>query len=460
MNPLAERFLDHVRTRRLFPRPGKALLAVSGGPDSLALLTLLRDAAPALGLELVVAHVDHGIREASGEEAKGLRRYVLSLGLPFESTELRLGPHATETEARDARYAWLRDTQKRHGARYLVTAHHQDDQVETILLRVLRGSGLAGLAGIPAKSKGGLVRPLLPFTKLELSSLTPDTRHLTPFSDPSNADPKHLRSWVRGTLLPLIDSRLGPGARADLLSLGRHAARDRRAWGALPELVPELALQHAPGSFSVARTPLARYDASLAGALVMAAARRAGIPVGPRRAARLVELARRQSGRRVELGSGWVGETVFDRLVVGRGAAKTGAPVPVDDAGSAVFGDFRLSWRRERAPARIERTGWTTWVAGAGTGAGGGGLVVRAPRAGDRMAPLGGVGQREVRRLLMEARVPRAARPGYPLLAQGETIVWVPGICRSGAGLPEPGTPAVRLDVTEYDDGPEADRRP
>lgn len=447
MGSLSERFLAHVTSHRLFPKPGKALVAVSGGPDSLALLALLHDAREQLGLDLVVAHVDHGIQEASGQVAKSLSRYVKDLGIPFEVAELHLGPDATETEAREARYAWLRDTRKRLNARYIVTAHHQDDQVETILLRVLRGSAPTGLAGIAAKSRGGLVRPLLPFTKSELSSLTPDPWALTPYEDPANRDPKHLRSWVRTTLLPLITDRLGDRARSDLLSLGRHASRDARAWSALPELLPELDVRFTPGSFSVARLPLAGYDAPVAAALLRAAARRAGIPLGPRHALRLHELAKRQSGRRVELGGGWVGEAVFDRLTVGTVPDHPRETITMREPGSAVFGDYRLVWRMEAAPARMERAGWTTWVSGLESG-----LVIRAPQAGDRLAPLGGVGRREVRRLLMEARVPRAARAGYPLLAVGETIVWVPGICRGEARVPQPGTPAVRLDVTEYDE--------
>ena len=148
----------------------------------------------------------------------------------------------------------------------------------------------------------------------------------------------------------------------------------------------------------------------------------------------------------MELGGGWVGEAVFDRLTVGAAPDHPRETIPMKEAGTAVFGDYRLAWRMEKAPARLERAGWTTWVAGLE-----GGLVIRAPQSGDRMSPLGGVGRREVRRLLMEARVPRAARAGYPLLAVGETIVWVPGICRGEARVPQPGTPAVRLDVTEYD---------
>jgi len=440
---LSERFLAHVRAHRLFPKPGKALVAVSGGPDSLALLALLGDARERFGLELIVAHVDHGIQQGSRDVATKVREKALALGLPFELGELHLGPDATETEAREARYAWLRDAQQRLNARYVVTAHHSDDQVETILLRVLRGSAPTGLAGIRSKSRGGLVRPLLPFSKAELQRLSAPGA----FEDPANRDPKHLRSWIRTTLLPLIESRLGDRVRDDLLGLGRHASRDAKAWLALPELLPELDVRSSDGAFSVARLPLAGYDAHVATALLRAAARRAGIPLGPRHALRLHELAKRQSGRRVELGGGWVGEAVFDRLSVGKVPDHPPETIPMKEEGTAVFGDYRLAWRTDQAPARLDRGGWTTWVAGLE-----GGLVIRAPQAGDRLAPLGGVGRREVRRLLMEARVPRAARAGYPVLAVGETIVWVPGICRGEARVPQPGTPAVRLDVTEYNE--------
>ena len=447
MSDLSGRFLDHVTAHRLFPKPGKALVAVSGGPDSLALLALLHGAREQLGLDLVVAHVDHGIQETSAQVAQALRRHVEQLGIPFELGELHLGPDATETEAREARYAWLREAQRRLGARYVVTAHHADDQVETILLRVLRGSAPTGLAGIRSKSRGGLVRPLLPFFKREIERL-PTPGAFRPFQDPANADPKHLRSWVRTALLPLIEERLGDRFRADLLGLGRHASRDAQAWNALPELLPELDVRSTAGSFSVARLPLAGYDAPVAAALLRAVARRARIPLGPRQALRLHELAKRQSGRRVEVGGGWVGEAVFDRLTVGKAPDHLRESIPMKEEGTAVFGDYRVAWRPERAPARLDRVGWTTWVADEAIESG---LIIRSPQAGDRMAPLGGVGRREVRRLLMEARVPRAARAGYPLLAVGETIVWVPGICRSEARVPQPGTPAVRLDVTEYD---------
>src|SRR5256714_8210584 len=215
MTPLLSRLGAHVARRRLFAAPGTAVVAVSGGPDSVALLDLLHTLAPELGLSLVVAHADHGIQADSGTVAQAVAALARRYGLPFELGELHLGAEATETAARRARYAWLAELQRRHAARYLVTAHHRDDHVETIVLRLLRGSGPAGLAGMPARARGGLGRPLLPFTHRDLVAYIA-ARGLRVHDDPANRDPRHLRSWIRTVLPPLVSERLGAGARDDL----------------------------------------------------------------------------------------------------------------------------------------------------------------------------------------------------------------------------------------------------
>ncbi len=456
---LPDRFRTHVLRARLFRArpPGTAVVAVSGGADSVALLDLLHGVAPELGLTLVVAHADHGIQVESGNVGRMVRELAARYGLPFELGELRLGAATTETEARRARYAWLRAIQRRIGAAYLITAHHRDDQIETVVLRALRGSAPAGLAGIARRARGGLVRPLLPFPRRELAEHAA-ARGLPVHDDPANRDPRHLRSWVRATLLPLLAERLGPRVADDLRRLGRHAAEDRHAWDRALELATDLEVHVTPAGFDVARAGLRGYDDALAVALLRATARRAGLVLGPARARRLLTLASRSSGRRMPLGGGWTAEVAFDRLrvsrVAKRGAGEVGEVLKVEadtDRGVATFGTFRVQWRPERAPARVERSGWTTWIDGSG-------WELRAPVAGDALVPLGGVGHRPLRRVLMDARVPRSERARYPIVARGETILWVPGICRSGDGLPAPGTEAVRLDVTQYG-AAEADRR-
>ncbi|OLB13209.1 MAG: tRNA lysidine(34) synthetase TilS [Gemmatimonadetes bacterium 13_2_20CM_70_9] len=461
MAALLERFRDHVARLGLFPRPGAALVAVSGGPDSVALLDLMSAVAGELGLRLVVAHADHGIQTDSRLVGQAVRKLAEQYGLPFELGELGLSPGATETAARHARYAWLRSARRRHAARYVVLAHHRDDQLETILMRVLRGSAPAGLAAMAPVNPGGLVRPLLLFSKADLARHAA-TRGLASHDDPANVDPRHLRSWVRTTLLPLLVDRLGERVRGDVLGMGRAAALERRAWDRLLERLPDFELRIVRRGFEVAREGLARYDDAVSLALVRAAARRAGLVLGIRAARQLVELARRPSGRRLPLGRGWGAEVAFERLRVTReiGCAAEQV-VATGQRGSAVFGDFQVAWSPGAAPARLERSDWTTWIAGGergAGGAGGAGWEVRRPRRGDRLIPLGGVGQRPLRRLLMEARVPRSDRATYPVVARGETILWVPGICRSADDLPQPGTSAVRLDVTKRSEL-EADRR-
>jgi len=451
MPTLLERVRPHLARARLFPNPGGAILAVSGGADSVALLDLMHRLAAELGLRLTVAHADHGIQAVSRLVGQAVRELAARYGLPFELGELELGPDASETVARRARYRWLREVQQRHDARYLVTAHHQDDQVETVLLRVLRGSGLAGLAGIPARGRAGLVRPLLPFAKTDLVAHAA-AQGLPVHDDPANRDPRHARSWVRAVLRPLLGERFGTGMTGDVLRLGRHAAWDRRAWDHALELVPDLSLRVDAGGFDVARGALARYDATLAAALLGAAARRAGFVLGPARARRLATFANKPSGRRMQLPGGRLAEIAFDKLRVFRGVEAPPPPVTTSgEQGQAVFGGFVVSWEAGPAPRVLERAGWTTWIGSAG-------WELRSYHAGDRLVPLGGVGHRPVRRLLMEAQVPRGERSRYPVIARGETILWIPGICRSAADLPTPGTPAVRLDVTECRE-PEADRR-
>src|SRR2546429_1423284 len=356
MTSLLSHLRTHLARTRLLGEPGVALVAVSGGADSVALLDLLHALAPELGLSLVVAHVDHGIRSDSGTVARAVGELAERYELPFEVGELSLGPDATETIARRARYAWLGELQRRHGARYLVTAHHRDDQVETILLRLLKGSAPAGLAGIPARGRAGLVRPLLRFAKARLVAHVAELG-LAGHQDPANHDPRHLRSWVRTALLPLVAERLGARAGEDVLRAGRAAARERRAWDGVLDHLPDLGLRVELNHIEVARGGLARYDDGLSAVLLRAAARRAGLVLGVRRARQLVELARRPSGRRLSLADGWMAEVAFDRLRATRGGRDAAVEVvPTGERGGGVFGGFRADVAKQGGPQADGRT--------------------------------------------------------------------------------------------------------
>jgi tRNA(Ile)-lysidine synthase len=444
---LLERLRAHLAEARLFPEPGRALLAVSAGPDSVAMLDLLAELAPELELELSVGHVDHGILPESGDVARRVESLAGDYGVQCRVMRLELGSGASETRARSGRYDALRAMQDGAGARYLVTAHHADDQAETVLFRLLRGSGLAGLAGIPARGRGGLVRPLLPFRREELEAWLAQRgieERVALHRDPSNADERHDRVWVRRRLLPVIGERFGSEGERRLLDVARHAGADRRAWGAALRELKELEFRLRGDSVEVARAPLARYDKTLSEALLRALAREAGCRVGPRRAARLRRFATgSSSGRVMQLGAGWDAEIAFDRvrIVPSQSVREPAAAVECgdDDEGRVRWRGWEIAWRPDAA-GRPHREAYTTWVTP-------GVSTLRAAEAGDRIVPLGARGRRKVRRLLMEARVPVRERGSYPVLVRDDEVVWVPGICRSRHDLPEPGEGALRLEA-------------
>lgn len=433
---LLPRFREHLSGLDL-PR-GRALVAVSGGPDSVALLDLLDRTRDIHGWELITAHVDHGIDPASAEVASAVAELSARLGLRFESLTLALGPGATETEARAARYAALERIRHALGAGAVVTAHHADDQAETVLMRVLRGSGPAGLAAIAARS-GPLFRPLLPFRRHELAAYLVE-RGLGARLDPANADARHLRSWIRHALLPQVEARL-PDVHQRLLALGAQARRNRSAWDAVLESLPELGVTREDDGISVAAPVLATYDSALGAELAIALARRAGCTIGARRAERLLSLASGgSSGDSVPLGEGWRGELAFGRLRVVRADAETPPPLELGDSGRTDWGRWRFTLRAAPAPPVQERSALTAWFPAAA-------LTVRAPRAGDRILPIGGTGRRLVVRCFQDARVPRARRGSWPVLESAGVTLWIPGVCRAGALVPPAGSEALRVDV-------------
>ena len=428
---------------RLSLPPGRWIAAVSGGPDSLVLLDLLHRTLDWHGRELLVAHADHGLLPESAQVARGVEVLAAGLGLRCETTRLSLDPGATETQARAGRWRWLHDLRERRAPALLLTAHHQDDQVETVLMRVLRGSGPAGLGGMPAL-RDHVARPLLSFRRSELGEYVA-ARRLVPWDDPANVDPRHLRSWIRGVLLPVLRERL-PDVDARLGSVAQQAAHDRRAWDAVIEVV-RLDSRAEQGGISVASGPLRSYDSELAARLLMAAARRAGLVLGPRRAAQAAELARRgQSGARVMLGDGWMAEVRFERVALVRDvpvAPNHGSSwrIQLPSPGNTARTDgWRVRCSAGAAPARHERVGFGTWLVP-------GQYEVRAWRSGDRIFPLGGTGRRLVVRCMQDAKVGRGERPGWPVVIREGTVIWVPGVCRSAHALPAEGSEAWRVDV-------------
>ena len=387
-------------------------------------MALLHAAARVLGRDqVVVATFDHATGVAATRATKHAAAEAARLG--FQAVIGPAGVNArSEAGWRAARHGFLRDVATAFQGR-VMTAHTRDDQVETVFMRVLRGSGARGLAGLYATSEWR--RPLLGFSRDEVTTYASEVG-ASWVEDPSNASTTHLRNRVRRDLLPALRS-VAPALDVALLSVARRAARlraDVEGW-LDAHVVAGASRSHA--RVRAASLPV-HADAELR-LLWPAIAARVGLAMdrrGTERAAAFTRTAR--AGARMPLSGGWMitrSRETFDLHRV---------PAPaVDESrldGDVRWNDWRFSAERSPRPDASDQ-----WVALLPAGA-----SVRAWRPGDRLRA-GGL-DRRVKRYLSDAGITGEPRAGWPVVLSGQEIVWIPGVRRSDAASDRPGRPGVR----------------
>ena len=410
------------------------VIGVSGGADSVALLHVLLRLAPDLALRLHVLHVDHGLREDSARDGEFVRALGIRLGVPVDIVRARVAAGSIEAAARAARHGALEAAAVRVGAARIALGHTADDQAETLIMRLLEGTGVRGLAGIPPV-RGRLIRPLIE-SRHQDAVTTLTAAGLPWIEDPSNRDVRFFRNRVRHALMP----RLVEASGGDVVgNLGRLARRAREAIDALDhvaaaELERLAHVEH--GALVLPRSALGALPRPVAAEVLRAAAARLGSRAPLRawghRGLRRV-LASAPPRRPFRLG-GVVVEVSGDRVRVGVTRAPALAPrdlpvpgrVELPEIGRALeavvvaAADYAVP--RERDRVAFDAAGLPPR------------LVVRPRRRGDRFRPFGG-GDRRLKSFLIDAKVARWERDRLPLVDAGHDIVWVAGL-RRGAAAP------------------------
>jgi len=439
-----------VETHRML-RPGDHVLAaVSGGADSVALLAVLQRIGPSWGVSLTAAHFNHGMRAAESDRDEAfVRSLCRARGIPLLSGSLgntrRTAGLSTEDFLRRKRYAFLEAAARQAGANRIALGHHRGDQAETVLMHIIRGSGLSGLAGIPPVRDGGrFIRPLIGCTPAEIARYLRSER-LSFVTDSSNADERFLRNRVRRVLLPELERRFNP---AILDALCRLADVVRQEDDYMKSRARR-ALEAWPGDSAGTKIPVqgfARLHPALRRRVVLEILRRLAGPdraVGLDHVQAVLELAE-GPGRRGTLHM--PGGVLVQRSVgtlecrragrsesPGRGREtpvsagdlfRLEVPVPgtvrIESLGLRMR--FRVLRRPPHRPSATARRAYLDLERIAGT------LVVRSPRPGDRIQPLGMQGSRKLSRLFIDEKVPRADRGRIPVLADEHSVLWVPGI--------------------------------
>lgn len=416
--------------RSAFAPHARIVLAISGGLDSMVLL----DAAASVDDERIaaVASFDHGTGAAAERAVTLVEQRAAELRLPFRSARAA-GPLRGEAAWRDARWAFLTGVGRELGAR-VSTAHTDDDQLETVVMRILREAGARGLAGLYAPSP--IVRPFL-YTARETLERYAAVRAVRWVIDPSNASPAYFRNRVRHELLPAF-RRVNPAIDEELRSVAREAAEWRRSLERAIETIPVRITKG--GSLRVAAVGLEGYDRESLRVVWPALAARAGVRLDRRGTHRLAEFTRTCSRGTIQLAGGWEVIRTPESLVVRRAAA-------MDSAEHALHEGLEIGGFRFR---RVSKTGQDDlWAAALPAGVP---VTVRPWRAGDRMRAGAAGAPRRVKRFLSDAGIGGAERVGWPVVLAAGEVVWIPGIRRSDAATVRSGRPAVcylcdRLDL-------------
>jgi tRNA(Ile)-lysidine synthase len=414
-------------------RGRRVVLAVSGGRDSMSLMhAALTHARNSIAC---VASFDHATGPHAENAVALARRAAAGFDIEIISERSPITGR-TEAEWRALRWSFLRRIARERGAQ-VATAHTRDDQIETVLMRVMRGSGARGLAALAAGAghASSVVRPLLGVGRDEVAAYAAGAQ-IDWVEDPGNARPDHLRNRVRHDLLPAL-TRVRPTLPAELLALGERAARLRAE---IEQLIDrELRLELRTGAVSVAREIMLRYDAKALALLWPAVAARAGATLDRRGTDRLVAfITSERSGARVQLSGGFEAVSHRGSFIVRRAA--TSAPLSaLSLSGRVRLGDFRFDARDEDVVSL-----WSAKLPAQKT------LTVRAWHPGDRMVPVGG-SERRVKGLLRDAGVDAASRSVWPVVLADDEIVWVPGVRRSSAASARSGRPVVTYHCERID---------
>jgi tRNA(Ile)-lysidine synthase len=471
----------------LFPRGGTVVVGVSGGPDSLCLLHVLRALAPEYGIALHVAHLNHLLRDTdSDQDAAFVAQLAAEWDLPCAIEARDVAAYAAENRlafeeaARQMRYGFLVEVAQRVGSDTIAVAHHADDQAESVLMHVIRGSGIAGLRGMRPESRVGdmrladtrpqtadgrpqtsdlppcgrlisdlrLIRPLLYVTRADIEAYCV-ANNLHPRFDVSNLDQTYFRNWLRHTVLPLL-AQHNPGVREVLCRTAEVATADY-------ELLHE-AMEHAWAQTvraSDARRAiifdLAGWRAlplSLKRAMVREAIhrlRRELRNINFVHVERAVDMAERGVvGDRATLAEGLMLTVGYDSFTIADEGHERplpdwpllgpGARIAVNVSGLCQLPGsdwaFETDMRTVEEMTQVVTTNPDPWAAYLDADAFSGSLVLRTRLPGDRIAPQGMGGQtKKLNEIMINAKILRAARDRMPLLVCDDSrILWACGL--------------------------------
>ena len=458
--------LTFIQSHKLLAPGDRVLVAVSGGPDSVALLHLLYDLREELELRLEVAHLQHGIRGAEAQEdARFVAELAQKLGLPFHLKEVNLrqiksaaGKGNLEALARAERYRFFAAVARERNLGKIATAHTQDDQAETVLMWLLRGSGLKGLGGMPpthqldgtnieSASWPVVIRPLLGVSRTEIEEYL-NEKHLTFRLDRSNQDLSFLRNWIRLKLIPQLKEKMD----RNLPSRLAQQAELIREEDDLLDALAHAAINEIRTAEGMNRGSLLKHSKAMQRRLLrlwIEATRGHLRGLDFQHIEALLDLITDGPPQgRLSIPGGWQLVKEYETLRLDKQSRRMGQQCACYSYDLQIGEDLHIheaglmiQTRAISLPLPSLPDNLTEAVFDVASLAAD--LTLRNFRHGDRFQPLGMAGHKKVKELFIEKKLPLVVRASLPLLLLGDEVIWIPGYGRSELGKVTPATKAI-----------------
>ena len=441
-----------VKEYDMLPAGGVVVCCVSGGVDSMVLLHLLHGLSRRQGAEFALhaCHFDHAIRPESAADAAFVRDRCEAMGVPLHAVRVDVPYYAQshgmglEEAGRKLRYDFFNKVADGLADCVIATAHHADDNAETLLLHLVRGSGLTGLGGIPPR-RGNLVRPLLRCPRALIEAYAVE-REIPFVEDASNADTAYTRNFLRHQVMPLLKT-MNPNL-TDTLTAAAESLREDGAF--LTARAEALAMDAALAAGSVI-LPIANVTTAptaIASRVVQAAVQKLEpelvLSAAQRRA--LLELCRGDDpGAHCDLPMGVSAQRVYDRLVFSRpGEVEVLPETELDFTGTRDVGPYTVAIDRAPRPEDWVRSDGTEFYLAAGEP-----VTLRPRRVGDELKLPGRDGTKSVKKWMIERRIPEARRDLIPVLEQLGRCAGVWSIGVAECAVPAPGQPSLHIIINE-----------
>ena len=468
MGKMIEKVWQTIRTWSMIPEGGHVIVGVSGGADSVVLLYVLHALAPSLELKLTAVHVNHGLRgEASNEDEAFVKNLCRKLQIPLKiySADVRQlskdSGRSLEEAGRDFRYQCFFEVLAAEGADRIAVAHHRDDVCETVLMNLCRGTGIRGLAGIPAVN-GQVIRPLIDISRAEIEVYAA-AHHLSYCQDATNEARTYTRNRFRHDVLPYLTAYVNSEAVRHIADVSRDAARISDYLMAEADRLSQILVQHEDGRLKIRAQDLLKLPGILQAELVLkllgeAAGRRRDISRNHVEA--VLKLADGRTGQQADLPYGLCAVKEYEYLLIYKKEKRTEDSVTdeirVNAPCSHILlmegveipckkGLFRLTMTvgTPDKNGQIPKKRYTKWFDYDRMSHR---LTFRKRRSGDYLRLSDG-SRKKLNRLLIDEKVSRTDRDQLMLLADEDHVVWIPALDRISDDLKITGQTTHILEI-------------